>query len=387
MATINKRGDKYRVRYDVYENGIRKQRNKSFSRAKEAKAFASEIEHEIQTGTYANAGKLSLEEYLKQYFDTYCAHMRPNTKTAAEGYMKKHIIPIIGQMHLKDVTTLHIQKIYNKMLKTEFKAAKYRKIEGKEVLVSPAKTYSPKTIKNVHGVLSTALSKAVNTNLLAHNPCDNITLPKNKRFEYTIPDREDLKKIIAELQDSPLYEAIMVCAMLGIRRSEALGLYWSDIDFKEKTLSIKRSLIYVEASHSLEISELKTESSRRTLPMADVLLNAFKSLKKRNIKNMYKLNSLLIFTNELGQPIRPNKLTANFKKAATTAGFPNMRLHDLRHTVVTYLIESGQSPKTVQEFVGHTDARFTLKQYAHVVDESKRKSSEVISDLYFQKSK
>jgi integrase len=62
-----------------------------------------------------------------------------------------------------------------------------------------------------------------------------------------------------------------------------------------------------------------------------------------------------------------------------------MRLHDLRHTVVTYLIESGLSPKTVQEFVGHTDARFTLKQYAHVVNESKRKSSQVISDLYFGK--
>lgn len=385
MATISKRGNKYRVRYDVYENGVRKQRNKSFSKSKDAKAFAAEVEHELQAGTYANAGKMTLNEYLDQYFETYCAHMRPNTKTAAEGYMKKHIIPIIGQMHLKDVTTLHIQKIYNKMLKTEFKAAKYKEIDGKKVLVSPAKKYSPKTMKNVHGVLSTALSKAVKTNLITRNPCDNITLPKIKRFEYTIPNREDLKKIIAELQDSPLYEAIMACAMLGIRRSEALGLYWSDIDFKEKTVSIRRSLIYIEATHSLEIGELKTESSRRTLPVSNALLGTLSALRKCNKKNEFKQKSPLVFTNEIGDPIRPNKLTASFKKAATAAGFPNMRLHDLRHTVVTYLIESGQSPKTVQEFVGHTDARFTLKQYAHVVDESKRKSSEVISDLYFTK--
>ncbi len=98
MATISKRGDKYRVRFDVYENGQRKQRN--------------------------NAGKITVEAYLDQYFDTYCAHMRSNTKTAAMGYMKKHIIPSVGQMRLKDLTTLQIQQIYNKMLMTEFKAAK-----------------------------------------------------------------------------------------------------------------------------------------------------------------------------------------------------------------------------------------------------------------------
>lgn len=61
MATINKRGDKYRVRYDVYENGVRKQRNKTFTKAKDAKAFAAEVEHELQAGTYTNAGKLTVE--------------------------------------------------------------------------------------------------------------------------------------------------------------------------------------------------------------------------------------------------------------------------------------------------------------------------------------
>lgn len=162
-----------------------------------------------------------------------------------------------------------------------------------------------------------------------------------------------------------------------------MGLYWSDIDFEEKKISINRSLIYVEETHSLEIGELKTESSHRTLPAPDALLDALSELHKRNATNKMKQASLLVFTNEIGKPVRPAKLTRCFKQAAAKAGFPNMRLHDLRHTVVTYLIESGQSPKTVQEFVGHTDARFTLKQYAHVVNESKRKSSQVISNLYF----
>lgn len=242
-----------------------------------------------------------------------------------------------------------------------------------------------KTIRNVHGVLSTALSKAVKTNLLTHNPCDSITLPKSKSFEYTIPERDELKSIIDAIKDTELYEAILTCAILGIRRSEVMGLYWSDIDFEEKTISINRSLIYVEETHSLEIGELKTESSYRTLPAPDVLLDTLSELYKRNASNEMKQTSPLIFTNEIGKPVRPAKLTRCYKQAAAKASFPKMRLHDLRHTVVTYLIESGLSPKTVQEFVGHTDARFTLKQYAHVVNESKRKSSQVISDLYFGK--
>ena len=116
-----------------------------------------------------------------------------------------------------------------------------------------------------------------------------------------------------------------------------------------------------------------------------MLLDTLSELYKQNASNDMKQASPLIFTNEIGKPVRPAKLTRCYKQAAAKAGFPKMRLHDLRHTVVTYLIESGLSPKTVQEFVGHTDARFTLKQYAHVVNESKRKSSQVISDLYFGK--
>ena len=108
MATIEKRGDSYRVRYQVYENGLRVQKNKSFKRSKDAHAFATEVECNIQAGLFADAGKMTLAEYLTMYFDTYCAHMRPNSKRAAQQYMNNHIIPVIGGVRLKALTTLQI---------------------------------------------------------------------------------------------------------------------------------------------------------------------------------------------------------------------------------------------------------------------------------------
>lgn len=383
MATIDRRDDKYRVRYSVYENGQRKQRNKTFDKARDAKAFAAEIEHAIQTGSYSYSGKLTLAEYLREYFDVYCSHMRPNTLTASRNYMEQHIIPHIGNIQLKALTTLQIQKVYNTIVETAYSPAKYKDINGLQELVSPAKYYSPKTVQNINGVLSTALKKAVKTNLITKNPCDNVTLPKSTTIEYVIPNKEELKAILSSIQKTRFYEAILTTAMLGIRRSEVLGLYWSDISFEDKTVSIRRSLILNEATHTLEVSELKTAASRRTLPLPEALIKVLQDLKEKQTQLHIDIRSPFVFTTEAGTPIRPASLTKCFKSAAAEAGLPKMRLHDLRHTVVTYLLEAGQSPKTVQEFVGHTDARFTLKQYAHVMEESKRQSSKVMNNLFF----
>ena len=149
-----------------------------------------------------------------------------------------------------------------------------------------------------------------------HNPCNNITLPKIKNFEYVIPERDELKSIIDAIKDTELYAANLTCAILGIRRSEVMWLYWSDINFEGKTISINRSLIYVEETHSLEIGELKTKSSYRTLPAPNVLLDTLSELYKRNASIDIKQASPLIFTNEIGKPVRPAKLTRCFKQAA-----------------------------------------------------------------------
>ena len=149
MATVDKRGKRYRVRYAIYENGKRIQRNKSFPTAREAKEFAAKVEYDIDTGQYAYTKGRTLADVLNEWLEVYCTHLRPNALADMKTAVKVHIIPHLGNVPLKSVTTGMIQKFYNDMMKTEWKPAVYKEVKGLQVLVSPAKTYSAKTVHNV----------------------------------------------------------------------------------------------------------------------------------------------------------------------------------------------------------------------------------------------
>ena len=119
MATVDKRGKKYRVRYAVYENGKRIQRNKSFSTAREAKEYAAKVEHEIDTGQYSYTKGRTLADVLNEWLEVYCVHLRPNALADMKTAVRVHLIPHLGNVPLESVTTGMIQKLYNDMMKTE----------------------------------------------------------------------------------------------------------------------------------------------------------------------------------------------------------------------------------------------------------------------------
>ena len=134
MAWIEKRGKGYRVKYGVYENGVRIQRSKSFSTAKEAKEFASKVEYELDTGQYSYSKGRTLADVLNEWLDVYCVHLRPNALADMKTAVRVHIIPYIGNVPLENVTTGMIQKLYNDMMKREWKPAVYKESKGRSWL-------------------------------------------------------------------------------------------------------------------------------------------------------------------------------------------------------------------------------------------------------------
>ena len=380
MATIDKRGNMFRVRYDVYENGKRMQRNKSFPSSREAKEFAAKVEHEIDTGLYSYARKVTLAAVLKEWLEVYCVHLRPNSLADMETAINTHIIPYIGNVPLEHVTTGLIQRLYNDMMKREWRPAIYKEVNGLKVEVSPAKTYSAKTVRNVHSALKQALDQAVRTNLISRNPCDYVQLPKKESIDYVIPKPEQLASLLKALADYDTYYPILICAVLGCRRGEALGLQWQDIDFEHNTVSIRRAYIYNSLTHRNEIGELKTKNSKRVLPLHELLKAELLKLKKKDeaICKELGMDTPYLCINEAGQLLTPNTCSHHFHMAAKAVGLEGMRLHDLRHTVVTYMLDAGENPRTVQEFVGHSDPGFMLRQYAHVLDKSKKEASDAL---------
>ena len=186
----------------------------------------------------------TLADVLNEWLEVYCIHLRPNALADMKTAVQIHIVPHIGNVPLENVTTGMIQRLYNDMMKRVWKPAVYKEINGLKVEVSPAKTYSAKTVRNVHSALKQALDQAVRTNLIAKNPCDYVQLPKKESIEYVIPTSEQLGTLLKALEKYDTYYAILTCAVLGCRRGEALGLQWQDIDFMQNTVSLKRAYIY-----------------------------------------------------------------------------------------------------------------------------------------------
>ena len=275
MATIEKRktrsgATRWMVRYDVYENGERKQKKRTFKSAKEASTFRAKTENAINTGMYADAKGLTVGAYLDLWVSAYTANVRPNFEKNYRDNLA-HVKRYIGGTYLESLSTLAIQKMYGQIMREEYMSAKYEKRGGMRVIVRPAKTYSAKTVKNIHAVLHLALEQARKEGLIVRNPASDAKLPSVQQKERTIPTPEQMRALLDALSGAECFHAILTCAVLGCRRGEALGLYWSDLDFDACTVELKRALIVNALNNTVTVGELKTKNSRRTLPMPDVL--------------------------------------------------------------------------------------------------------------------
>lgn len=397
MATIEKYktdsgAARWAVRYDVYENGKRKQKKRAFKTSKEASAFRAKVEHAIHTGMYADARGLTVGEYLDLWVKVYTTNLRPNSLRGYQNVIEKHIKPRIGGTRLESLTKIAIQDMCNDILATEYLPAKYRTENGARVLVRPARCYSPKMLRNIHVVLHAALDQACEEGLLSRNPSDAVKLPAGTEKEYTIPEPAQLRALLAELRGAECYPAILACALLACRRGEALGLYWSDIDFSAGTISLKRALIVNNLTNSVEVGELKTKNSRRVLPLPAVLGDLLRNMQRERAQaareaGAHVVQSPFVFTTAAGKPFRPDSISQAFKRAAARVGLPDMRLHDLRHTGISYMIAQGADPKTVSGFAGHATAHFTLNQYAHVMEQAKRSAGALLESAVFSSAK
>lgn len=379
------------VRYDVTENGKRIQKKKRCKTAKEAKIFSAEIEHRINNGLYSDSRGLTVEQFLNQWIETYVSgNIRPNTETNYRSNVD-HICKYIGNVPLDKLATINIQKAYNDILKEEYKPAIYKEINGLKTLVSPARTYSPKSLKNLNAVLHLALERARKEGLIVRNPSDDVVLPSVPEKQHTIPTPEQLSILMNEINNCECAPVIRMCMFLGCRRGEALGLYWKDVDFNSSIISFNRAYIRNTAKdYKAEIGELKTKNGKRSVYMPEPLreeLQMIKEKREESIKEAgsFTIDSPFVFLSAAGKPFEPDSVSRAFKRACIRAGLPEMHLHDLRHTAITYMLEAGVNPRTVSEISGHSSPAFTMQQYGHVLQNARKEASDALMKSLFNK--
>lgn len=346
----------YVVDTEFGPDGRRRQRKRG--------GFRTRAEAEIALRNYLSdrdAGRPSvvrsgrtLAEWLQEWLETQKGSVKPTTLESYRYAIRAFIVPRIGGLHLQDLRPVHLQRFYNAL--------------GEEGGPRGGQL-SPRSVHLAHQVLRPALGHAVDLGLLATNPAaSKLVLPRIKRREMTVWSAEEAGTFLeatAEDRFGALWRLILTT---GLRRGEALGLRWADVDLDKRSISVSQNLVMVGAKPTL--SSPKGEPRQVSLPRttADVLRgHRVRQDKDRLLAGPAWCDSGLVFTTALGGPLDPNNVYDRFVGSCRRAGVPVIRLHDGRHTAATLALQAGAHPKLVQEMLGHASIEMTLDTYSHIV--------------------
>jgi integrase len=237
---------------------------------------------------------------------------------------------------------------------------------------------SPRTVAYVHTILHRAFRDAVRWNLIVRNPADQADPPRGRpteRVRARTWTGEEIARFLdatADSRYSPLWRLI---ATTGMRRGEALGLRWDDIDLSEGRLSVNRTLVQVGDYRSGDTGSAwgtpKTARGRRAISLDPETVAALRAHRSRQHQERLAAGSLygdqgLVFCSRIGHPMHPKVVSNQFRKAVARHAMPYLSVHGLRHSWATLALQAGIHPKIVQERLGHSTISITLDIYSHV---------------------
>lgn len=250
------------------------------------------------------------------------------------------------------------------------------------------------TVKRAYDYLNSALRRAVALEYIAVNPCDKVKPPKKESFEAKPLTKEDVQRIMILLAGHPSPQFSMACRLAlatGMRRGEICGLRWEDIDFEKQQIHVNKSLVEDKCSNhngaSLILKECKTEKSNRWIAIDDF---TFGWVKIHQVQQYYRLayngieqtGETPVCSNDLGEWYRPSACTSDFVSFRNQHGFDFTRLHDMRHTQASLLLQAGEDIVTVSRRLGHSKVSTTLDIYSHLMPGKDKSAAEKIGAIF-----
>ena len=343
----------------VYKNVLGKTQAEVKAKLKQA------IQENTEVDTL-KAAQYTVGQWMDIWFENYAKiKVRPTSHQTYRGYIDNHIKPNIGKIQLNKLTTLELQKLYKKLLSR----GRVDRIEAK----GQPKGLSPKTVRNIHQVISSAMDFAKAQKLIAVNPTDGCALPKLEHREMKTLPVEQLASFLREAKESGVFEMYYIELATGLRRGELLGLKWEDLNLEQCTLRVQRQVSRING----EVVEapLKTKNSYRTISLGEDAVGILKKQKKKCGDSEY------VFPSPTGGPISPDSVIQMLHRVLKRAGLPKVRFHDLRHTFATVALQNGVDIKTVSGMLGHYSAGFTLDTYAHVTTAAQREAAKTMGNI------
>ena len=366
-----------------HEKGEKRERKPVYGDTKEeAEAKLNTLLYKIQNGEYAKPNKDTLIGYLKEYhkicagFDMWSdKSARPKepkweetTAALFKMYIDVHFEPRFEKTKLIDVKPSTLDKFYNYKLSTprEYKVMK----EGELI----TKTRSPMSINTVHKLntfLKAAFNYAIVDKQIKDNPADHVLLAKKTTFKPKIYYEHQFAELLNDVAGTDDEIPIILGGGCGFRRGEMFGIYWRNINFDKKTITIENTRVRFDKNIE---KKPKNETSSRTIIVPGYVMSILKLYKIRCKKK--GPNDLLI------TKWKPQPYSEHFKKLLKKYGLPHIRLHDLRHYNAVIMMNKNIPDKVAADRLGHKDVQMLHKVYQHVLTDMDQKAADQIDSTY-----
>jgi integrase len=324
---------------------------------KDAEKRLAEILNQMDTGMFVKPGKTTLAEYLEQWLHSYCwSNLAPHTAETYEFFVRRHLIPSLGQILLTQLKPQHLERLYSEKLSSG-------RLNGKGGL-------SNRSVRYMHVTLHKALQNALKLGMIARNPADAVEPPRVQHREVRTMNEADVNAFLQAAKSTSYYHLFCLALFTGMRRSELLALKWSDIDLLLCQLSVNRTVHQLHDG-TIIFRQPKTEKGRRLIalsPSTAIMLREYKARQELAFQMLGKslTEEDLLFCQTNGSALLPDSITHAWHNLAHRCGLAGIRLHDARHTHASIMLKQGIHPKIVQERLGHASIQITLDTYSHV---------------------
>lgn len=388
MASIVKRNKSFSVVYTSYEGGKKKQRWEtyhSYEAALHRKEQVELIQAKQKERLQSNAD--NLVELLEEYVELYGrAHWSYSTYTNHVALIQNHILPAFGDMKLTEFSPKTIAALYSRMRNE--------------------RNMTPQILSSVHKLLHSAFEQAVLWEYADRNPFHKATLPKAFPCPMKMLSNEEIKRLLQNSGFSLLGIAVHLAFAGSLRKGEILALTWCDVDFKNGTIFINKTLkrvrkdaiqaldrndilyqspaVFDEGRTVIVLKRPKTRSSIRTVYLPPHVIDLLQDWKKEQTPCGKNVPDLILRYSS-GRPLQEEALPRMLEKQLLTLGLPKVTFHSLRHSSITYkLILTGGNIKAVQGDSGHAQAEMITERYGHVIDSCRKECAQNFQKEFYE---
>lgn len=316
---------------------------------------------------------MTLDEYLATWLDRQRSQLQPSTWKTYGDTIRRYLSPTLGAIELADLDPLRIEQTYTHLFDRGG---------------TDGQALSLGTLRYIHAVLHKALADAVRLRVLEVNASDFVQLPRRRSGDGAEPSIrvwtvDEARRFLELTRDDRLHPLWATALGTGMRRGELLGLSWTDVDLDTRSVRVHRALTTIDGRPQLKTTKTGRPRTLSLDPATAAVLAAWRDRQHAEHRGQGRSDMTWrpVFTDTTGAPHLPMRITSTFRRLVRRLDVPVIRMHDLRHSHASLLLQSGVSIKVVSERLGHRTIALTMDTYTHVLPAMDRDAADRLGQL------